>query len=65
VVNNTKPFDVAFELNWIQQPLFYADSVRQAFTMSGPDHAAFKHGWWDLTRNLQKKEERLHLKQSK
>jgi hypothetical protein len=22
--------------------------------MSGPDYAAFKNGWWELTRNLQR-----------
>ena len=38
---------------WVLQWLFYANSVRYATAMSGPGHAAFKNGWWDLARNLE------------
>lgn len=47
------PFDETIEHQWVLQWLFYANSVRYATAMSGPDYAAFKNGWWDLNRNLQ------------
>jgi hypothetical protein len=34
-------------------------STRYASAMSGPDYAAFKNGWWELTRNLQRMKEFL------
>jgi hypothetical protein len=48
------PFDEVIERLWVRQWLFYANSVRYAAAMSGPDYAAFKNGWWNLTENLQK-----------
>jgi hypothetical protein len=47
------PFDEAIEHKWILQWLFYSNSVRYASAMAGPDYAAFKNGWWNLTKNLQ------------
>lgn len=47
------PFDEAIEQKWILQWLFYSNSIRYASAMSGPDYAAFKNGWWNLTKNLQ------------
>jgi len=32
----------------------YANSIRYASAMAGPDYAAFKNGWWELTNNLQR-----------
>jgi len=55
------PFDEALERKWIAQWLFYANSVRYAAAMSGPDYAAFKNGWWDLTRNLQEMIDSIEL----
>ncbi|MFC2163952.1 multiheme c-type cytochrome [Acidobacteriota bacterium] len=49
----SNPFDEAIEQKWILQWLFYSNSVRYASAMSGPDYAAFKNGWWYLTKNLQ------------
>lgn len=46
------PFDEPLEHHWVQQWLFYANSVRYAAAMGGPDYAAFKNGWWYLTTNL-------------
>jgi hypothetical protein len=46
------PFDESLELLWVRQWLYYANSVRYAGAMSGPDYAAFKNGWFDLTENL-------------
>ncbi len=50
------PFDEFLERLWVRQWLFYANSVRYAAAMSGPDYAAFKNGWWYLTENLRKLE---------
>lgn len=52
LVDNKNPFDEDLEQLWIQQWLFYANSVRYSAAMSGPDYAAFKNGWWYLTKNL-------------
>ncbi|MFB0564108.1 MAG: multiheme c-type cytochrome [Candidatus Aminicenantaceae bacterium] len=49
----SNPFDEAVEHSWIEQWLFFANSVRYASAMIGPDYAAFKNGWWKLTKNLQ------------
>ncbi|MGB6867401.1 MAG: hypothetical protein WBE11_17085 [Candidatus Aminicenantaceae bacterium] len=37
----------------IEQWHFYANSVRYASAMAGPDYATFKNGWWKLAKNLQ------------
>ena len=52
LADKTNPFDETIEQMWVQQWLFYANSVRYASAMSGPDYAAFKNGWWYLTKNL-------------
>jgi hydroxylamine dehydrogenase len=52
LADNKNPFDEAIEQMWIQQWLFYANSVRYSSAMSGPDYAAFKNGWWYLSKNL-------------
>ena len=53
LADKANPFDEGIEQAWVAQWLFYANSVRYAAAMSGPDYAAFKNGWWELTRNLQ------------
>jgi hydroxylamine dehydrogenase len=52
LADKSNPFDESIEQMWVQQWLFYANSVRYASAMSGPDYAAFKNGWWYLTKNL-------------
>jgi len=59
LADKTNPFDEMLEQKWIKQWLFYANSVRYASAMAGPDYATFEYGWWDLTRNLE--EMRDHL----
>jgi len=49
----TNPFDEPLERKWVKQWLFYANSIRYASAMAGPDYAAFKNGWWYLTETLQ------------
>lgn len=39
------PDDEVVEQKWIAQWLVYANSVRYASAMSGPDYATFKNGW--------------------
>ncbi|MBN1222764.1 MAG: hydroxylamine oxidase [Candidatus Aminicenantes bacterium] len=53
LADTSNPFDEMIEQKWLLQWLFYANSVRYASAMSGPDYAAFKNGWWNLTKNLQ------------
>jgi hydroxylamine dehydrogenase len=62
LADRSNPFDEAIEQKWIAQWLFYANSVRYASAMSGPDYAAFKLGWWELTKNLQEIKNLIELK---
>ncbi|MGB2696635.1 MAG: multiheme c-type cytochrome, partial [Candidatus Zixiibacteriota bacterium] len=62
LADQSNPFDQAIEQKWIKQWLFYANSVRYASAMSGPDYAAFKLGWWELTKNLQEMRDLIELK---
>ncbi len=59
LANSANPFDEALELDWVKQWLFYANSVRYSGAMSGPDYAAFKNGWWELTNNLLKMQDKV------
>lgn len=63
LADNKHPFDEALEKKWVAQWLFYANSVRYAAAMSGPDYAAFKNGWWHLTDTLQQMREAIKLKE--
>lgn len=56
------PFDESIELKWVTQWLFYANSLRYASAMAGPDYATFKNGWWDLTKNLRSMQESIEIK---
>ena len=57
LADQENPFDEELEQLWVKQWLFYANSVRYASAMSGaPDYATFKHGWWELTANLEEME---------
>jgi hydroxylamine dehydrogenase len=62
LADQTNPFDEALEQQWIEQWLFYANSVRYAAAMMGPDYAAFKNGWWKMTKRLQEISESIRLK---
>ena len=62
LANPTNPFDESLEHGWMRQWLFYANSVRYASAMSGPDYAAFKNGWWKMTNNLRKLHEDIAAK---
>ncbi|MGA1874636.1 MAG: multiheme c-type cytochrome [bacterium] len=62
LADRSHPFDEALEQSWVEQWLFYANSVRFASAMAGPDYAAFKIGWWNLTKSLQEIYDSLILK---
>jgi hydroxylamine dehydrogenase len=65
LAEKANPFDEAIELKWIKQWLFYANSLRYASAMSGQDYAAFKNGWFELTKNLQDMAQFIQMKQKK
>ncbi|WKZ17989.1 MAG: multiheme c-type cytochrome [Candidatus Jettenia sp. CY-1] len=60
----SNPFDEEIEHLWIRQWLFYANSVRYASAMEGPDYAAFKNGWWELTTTLNKIRDLIQTKRN-
>ncbi|MGA1864763.1 MAG: multiheme c-type cytochrome, partial [bacterium] len=63
LAGNDNPFDETIEHYWIAQWLFYANSVRYASAMTGaPDYAAFKNGWWEMTKNLKIMEDWINLR---
>jgi len=47
------PFDEAIEMKWIEQWLFYGNSVRFATAMGGVDYGVFADGRWTQAKNLQ------------
>lgn len=59
LADQSNPFDEAIEHKWIEQWLFFANSVRYASAMSGPDYATFKNGWWKMSKNLQEMRESI------
>jgi hydroxylamine dehydrogenase len=62
IADPANPFDEGLERKWMQQWLFYANSLRYSAAMGGPDYAAFKYGWWDLTKNVQDMKDAIQLK---
>jgi len=63
VEDKTNPFDEEIEKMWIEQWLFYANTMRYSAAMTGaPDYQAFKHGWWDMSKNLDQMKNTIKLK---
>ena len=61
--DKTNPFDELIEKNWTLQWLFYGNSIKYASAMTGaPDYAAFKNGYWEMSRNLEEMEDLLDRK---
>ncbi len=52
LIDPKNPFDEPIETYWVNQWLMYANSIRYATAMSGPDYAGFKNGWYHLTNNV-------------
>jgi hypothetical protein len=57
LADKSNPFDEPIELDWVRQWLFYANSLRYGAAMSGPDYAAFKNGFFEMTSTIAKMEE--------
>jgi hydroxylamine dehydrogenase len=63
IEDKTNPFDEEIEKMWVEQWLFFSNTMRYSSAMTGaPDYQAFKHGWWDLSKNLQHMEDMIELK---
>jgi hydroxylamine dehydrogenase len=61
--DKTNPFDEEIEKMWIEQWLFYANTMRYSAAMTGaPDYQAFKHGWWDMSKNLEQMKNLIEIK---
>jgi hydroxylamine dehydrogenase len=53
LAQQASPFDEAIEKKWVEQWLFYANSIRFASAMMGADYGVFANGRWYLRKNLQ------------
>jgi hypothetical protein len=65
IADPQNPFDEPFEIKWAEQWLFWSNSIRYGSAMGGPDYAAFKNGWWKLTKNLRELEKAVARKEKK
>lgn len=54
------PFEEPIEQMWVSSWLLYANSIRYATAMSGPDYAGFKNGWYDLSNTLRQMHSNLN-----
>lgn len=59
---NDSIFNESIERMWVEQWLFYANSVRFASAMGGADYGAFANGRWQMSKNLIDMQEWLELK---
>jgi hypothetical protein len=46
-------FNETIEKKWVEQWLFFANSIRYASAMSGADYGSFDNGRWYLSKNIQ------------
>jgi len=53
IPQQANPFDEAIELKWVEQWLFYGNSIRFASAMAGADYGVFANGRWYQNKNLQ------------
>jgi hypothetical protein len=58
------PFDEAIELKWVEQWLFFGNSVRFATAMGGADYGVFADGRWTQNKNLQEMHDYLKFLQA-
>jgi hydroxylamine dehydrogenase len=59
------PFDEDLERKWAEQWLYYGNSIKYASAMIGQDYAAFKNGWWKLSKGVHEFRESIDLKRKK
>ncbi|MDY6969666.1 MAG: multiheme c-type cytochrome [Spirochaetota bacterium] len=55
-------FNELIEKKWVEQWLFFANSIRFASAMGGADYGVFADGRWYLSKNIQEMTELLKLK---
>jgi hydroxylamine dehydrogenase len=55
-------FNEAIEKMWVEQWLFYANSVRYSSAMAGADLGTFANGRWYMSKNIQDMEDWLKFK---
>lgn len=56
-------FDEAIEKKWVEQWLFYANSVRFSAAMAGADYGVFANGRWQMSKNLREMHDWLKTQQ--
>ncbi len=62
IEDKSNPFDEAIEKMWVEHWLFFANTMRYSAAMTGaPDYEAFKHGWWDMSKNLRHMKDEIDL----
>ncbi len=61
IPHGANPFDEAIELKWVEQWLFYGNSVRFATAMGGADYGVFADGRWTQNKNLQEMHDYLEF----
>ncbi len=53
IADDSNLFDEYIEKLWVEQWLFYGNTVRYASAMTGAhDYQSFMLGWWDMSKNL-------------
>ncbi len=63
IEDRTNPFDESIEKMWIQQWLFYANTIKYASAMTGAyDYTGFNLGWWELSKNIQNMRDMIDIK---
>jgi hypothetical protein len=61
IPQGANPFNEAIELKWVEQWLFFGNSVRFATAMGGADYGVFADGRWTQNKNLQEMHDYLKL----
>ena len=56
---NANPFDEPIERMWVETWLFYANSIRMASAMAGPDYGTFAGGRFQLSQKISEMQEWL------
>jgi hydroxylamine dehydrogenase len=55
-------FNEAIEKKWVEQWLFYANSIRYSSAMVGADYGVFANGRWYMSKNIQEMSDWLEFK---
>lgn len=55
-------FNEAIEKKWVEQWLFYANSIRYSSAMVGADYGVFANGRWYMSKNIQEMADWLEFK---